>query len=273
MMFPEFDPIAFAIGPLVVRWYALAYITGLVGGWQLAVRLTREAITPKGYTAVQSRDIDDFLTWATLGVILGGRIGYVLFYNLDYYLAHPSDAFALWKGGMAFHGGFAGVVVAALVFSRRRGISVLSLGDLLATVAPIGLCLGRIANFINGELFGRIAPDAPFAMVFPNGGPFPRHPSQLYQAGMEGLLLFAILMTAWLRGSRFHPGMQIGIFFAGYGVARIIGEMFRQPDPQLGFLFAGATMGQLLSLPMVLIGIGFIRFSLKQPKAESITSA
>jgi phosphatidylglycerol:prolipoprotein diacylglycerol transferase len=265
LMFPEFDPVAFEIGPLVIRWYALAYIAGLVGGWQLATRLAKTELTPAGFRSVRPVDIDDFLTWATLGVILGGRIGYVLFYNLDYYLANPLEAFALWKGGMAFHGGFAGVVVAALIFAKKRGISVFCLGDLLATVAPIGLCLGRIANFINGELFGRIAPDAPLAMIFPNGGPLPRHPSQLYQAGLEGLLLFMVMIVAWSKGSRLRPGMQCGIFFAGYGIARIIGEMFRQPDPQLGFLLGGITMGQVLSLPMVLIGVAFIRYSLSRP--------
>jgi len=259
-MFPEFDPVAIAIGPVVIRWYALAYITGLIGGWQLAARLARS-----GIGKVQPIHIDDFLTWATLGVILGGRIGYVVFYNPEFYLAHPMEAFAVWKGGMAFHGGFMGVVVAAILFARKRGISVLSLGDLLATVTPIGLCLGRIANFINGELFGRIAPDAPFAMIFPNGGPFPRHPSQLYQAGLEGIVLLTVLLIAWSKGSQSRPGMQCGIFLSGYGIARIIGELFRQPDPQLGFLFSGVTMGQLLSLPMVAIGAYLINYSLRHP--------
>jgi phosphatidylglycerol:prolipoprotein diacylglycerol transferase len=186
LIFPQIDPVAFAIGPFAVRWYALAYVAGLVGGWQLAARLARG-----GSGRVTPGDIDDFLTWATLGVILGGRIGYVLFYNLPVYLDHPLEALAVWKGGMSFHGGFLGVVVAVLLYARHRKIPPLCLGDLLVTVAPIGLFLGRLANFVNGELFGRIAPDAPFAMIFPHGGPLPRHPSQLYQAGMEGILLFA----------------------------------------------------------------------------------
>ena len=260
LMFPNFDPVAFAIGPFVVRWYALAYVTGLVGGWQLAARLARG-----GTGRVTPRDIDDFLTWATMGVILGGRIGYVLFYNPAFYTAHPLEALAIWKGGMSFHGGFLGVVAAVLLYVRARRISPFCLGDLSVTVAPIGLFLGRIANFINGELFGRIAPDAPFAMIFPNGGPLPRHPSQLYQAGMEGLLLFVVMITAWVLGRGRRPGFQFGLFLIGYGLARIVGELFRQPDPQLGFLLGGVTMGQLLSLPMVAAGAWLIRRALTRP--------
>ncbi len=262
LVFPQIDPVAFAIGPFAVRWYALAYIAGLVGGWQLSARLTRS-----GSGRVTPRDLDDFLTWATLGVILGGRVGYVLFYNLPVYLDHPLEALAIWKGGMSFHGGFLGVVVAVLLYCRHRKIPPLCMGDLLVTVAPIGLGLGRVANFVNGELFGRVAPDAPFAMIFPHGGPLPRHPSQLYQAGMEGVLLFAVMLTAWFLGGGRRPGFQFGLFLAGYGIARIVGETFRQPDPQLGFLFGGTTMGQWLSLPMVALGAWLIRRALANPPA------
>jgi phosphatidylglycerol---prolipoprotein diacylglyceryl transferase len=260
LTFPAIDPVAFAIGPFAVRWYALAYIVGLVGGWQLAARLAR-----RGYGGIRPIDVDDFLTWATLGVILGGRIGYVLFYNLEFYIEHPLAALEVWKGGMSFHGGFLGVVVAVLLFCRHRGLNPFVLGDICVTVAPIGLFFGRIANFVNGELFGRIAPDARFAMVFPNGGPLPRHPSQLYQAGMEGILLFLLLVAAWKLGGGRRPSLQFGLFLAGYGCARIVGEIFRQPDTQIGYLWGGITMGQLLSVPMVLIGVGLVARALKRP--------
>ncbi|WP_337996859.1 prolipoprotein diacylglyceryl transferase [Oleispirillum naphthae] len=264
LMFPHFDPVAIAIGPVVIRWYALAYIAGLLGGWRLALRLAR-----KSPGDIAARDVDDFLAWATLGVILGGRLGYVLFYNLPFYAGHPLAALQVWKGGMSFHGGFLGVVLAAWLFSRARAIPPLCFGDLLAAVAPLGLFLGRIANFINGELYGRIAPDAPFAMVFPGGGPLPRHPSQLYQAGMEGLLLFAAMMLLWRAGGARRPGLSIGVFLSGYALARMVGEMFRQPDPQLGFLFGGSTMGQLLSVPMLLAGLLLVRRALVRPPADA----
>lgn len=266
LVFPAIDPVAFSVGPLVVRWYALAYIAGLLGGWRLAVALARK--TPCGVTPDH---IDDFLTWATAGVILGGRIGYVLFYNPGYYLGHPLESLALWRGGMSFHGGFLGVVAAAFLFARRRGIEGLALGDLAVTVAPIGLGLGRIANFINGELFGRIAPaDFPLAMVFPGGGPWPRHPSQLYQAAMEGVLLLVVMLLAWRRIEvRSRPGFLCGVFLIGYGCARMVGELFRQPDAQIGFLVGGITMGQLLSLPMLLAGAWLIRRALRRPAART----
>jgi len=238
------------LGPFAVRWYALAYIAGLVAGWQLVRRL---AAAPP---AVASREqVDDFLLWATLGVVLGGRLGYVLFYKPGYYLAHPAEALAAWHGGMSFHGGMAGVVLAVWLFCRRRGIAILGFGDRVAVAAPIGLGLGRLANFVNGELWGRVS-DVPWAMVFPNGGPWPRHPSQLYQAALEGVALFALL---WVLARRQHlrarPGFLAGAFLAGYAVARIVGELFRQPDAHLGFLVGGTTMGQLLSLPMLAVGL------------------
>ncbi len=247
--FPAIDPVLVEIGPFVIRWYALAYIAGIVLGWRLARRLC--ALRPVAATPEQ---VDDFITWVTLGIILGGRLGYVLFYRPGHYLSNPLEIFAVWQGGMSFHGGAAGVILAIVLFARRRGLDMLALADRTTAVVPIGLFFGRLANFINGELWGR-ATDVPWAMVFPGGGPEPRHPSQLYQAGLEGVALFALLMALVTNPAvRARRGFVSGAFLAGYGVARFIGEFFRQPDAHLGFLFAGATMGQLLSVPMVLAG-------------------
>ncbi len=258
LAFPAIDPIAIAIGPIAIRWYALAYIAGLLLGWRYVVHYCSK--TPN---IMSKRDIDDLLFWATLGVILGGRTGYILFYNLDYYLANPANILKVWQGGMAFHGGFMGVIIAIILFARKRGISILAVLDAAAVAAPIGLFFGRIANFINGELFGR-ATDAPWGMVFPNGGPEPRHPSQLYEAVLEGAILFVVLfILARSPFVRHRPGIMGGTFVAGYGISRIIVEFFRQPDAQLGFLTFGATMGQLLSIPMVLVGLGCIFYALK----------
>ena len=255
LLFPGFDPVLIQVGPLAIRWYALAYIGSLLLGWRIMRRLVR--LSPPVATELQT---DDFLTWATLGVVLGGRLGYVLFYQPGQYLQNPLGAFAVWQGGMSFHGGCLGVVVALVLYCHRNSIPLLGFADRLAVVVPIGLMLGRIANFINGELWGRPAPDwLPWAMIFPAAGPEPRHPSQLYQAGMEGLIL--LLVLAFLCRSpaiRARFGMLTGVFLVGYGIARIIGEFFRQPDAFLGFLFAGATMGQLLSVPMILAGAWLI---------------
>ena len=249
--FPGLDPVAVALGPVVIRWYALAYLAGLLLGIRYAMALAKRGSGPP-----HPIDYDDFLVWAVLGVVLGGRTGYVLFYQFDLYLADPSEIFKVWHGGMSFHGGFLGVVVAALLFSKARGFSPLAFGDLVACCAPIGLFFGRIANFINGELFGRET-SVPWAVVFPRGGPFPRHPSQLYEAALEGLVLGLVLYLLWrIPAVRTRPGTLMGAFFAGYGIARSIVELFREPDIQLGFLFGGFTMGQLLSFPMVAIGAG-----------------
>ena len=258
LMFPGFDPVLVQVGPLAIRWYALAYIGSLVLGWRIMRRLVR--LGPVVATVEQT---DDFLTWATLGVVLGGRLGYVLFYQPSQYLANPLGAFAVWQGGMSFHGGVLGVVTALVLYCRRRRIPLLGFADRLAVVVPIGLGLGRIANFINGELWGRIAPDKlPWAMIFPAAGPEPRHPSQLYQASLEGLALLAVLALLCTRpGVRARFGTLTGVFLVGYGFARIVGEFFRQPDAFLanqGFLYAGATMGQLLSVPMILAGAWLI---------------
>ena len=249
ILFPAIDPVAIAIGPFQVRWYALAYIAGIVIAWQVARRLATRP--PAACTPVQ---MDDFVTWATLGVILGGRLGYVLFYRPDILWTTPWEALYLWHGGMSFHGGAVGVIIAIAWFARRQRLPFLLFADRITSVVPIGLGLGRLANFVNGELWGRVT-DVPWGVVFPHAGSAPRHPSQLYQAAMEGVILLAVLQWIIRTPSlRARPGFTSGAFLAGYGVARIVGEFFRQPDAHLGFLFAGATMGQLLSVPMVLVG-------------------
>lgn len=251
LAFPDIDPIALRLGPVAIRWYALAYIAGLLGGWWYARWLSRRP--PHAMKPVQ---VDDLLVWATLGVVLGGRLGYVLFYKPAYFFAHPADIIAVWQGGMSFHGGLLGVVLAIVLFCRRNRLHIPAVGDVVACVVPIGLFFGRLANFINGELFGRPAPDFPYAMIFPNGGPLPRHPSQLYEAALEGLVLFLVLHLLWrIDAVRMRSGALIGLFLTGYGLARITGEFFREPDAHLGYLWAGATMGQLLSIPMVIAGL------------------
>jgi phosphatidylglycerol:prolipoprotein diacylglycerol transferase len=258
-----FDPVAVSLGPLVVRWYALAYIGGIVLGWIYARAIIRNGRLWGGTSPVSLIEMDDFILWVTVGIILGGRTGYVLFYNLDHFMRHPAEIAELWKGGMSFHGGFLGCVAAVLLFGRSRRISVLSLGDITCAVGPIGLFLGRVANFINGELWGRPA-DVPWAMVFPSGGPLPRHPSQLYEATLEGIVLFLALAALIRGGALRRPGFVVGSFAMLYGVARIIGEFFREPDPQLGFLWGGMTMGMLLSVPMILAGAGFVIAALRR---------
>lgn len=254
--FPVIDPVAVSIGPLAVRWYALAYLAGFVLGWRYCIYLARRCWTGRP----DVNDFDDFLTWAVVGAILGGRVGYVLFYNLPFYLENPLDALMVWHGGMSFHGGLTGVVLAVLLYCRRIGVSPFRFGDLIACAAPIGLFFGRLANFVNGELWGRAAPGVEWAMVFPRD-PYmlPRHPSQLYEAGLEGAVLFIILALLVRRDSLVaRPGALAGVFFIGYGLARSAVEFFREPDPQLGFLWGGATMGQLLCVPMIALGLWFL---------------
>ena len=253
--FPVFDPIAIAIGPIAIRWYALAYIGGIVLGWLYARALIKNEKFWGGPAPITLLQMDDFILWVTVGIILGGRTGYVLFYNLPFFVQHPAEIFELWKGGMSFHGGFLGCVAAVILFCRKHDLPVLSLGDITTAVGPIGLFLGRIANFINSELWGRPADSSvPWAMVFPNGGPLPRHPSQLYEATLEGIVLFTILALMIRFGALKRPGLILGSFIAIYGLARIVGEFFREPDPQLGFLWGGLTMGMLLSVPMIIAG-------------------
>jgi phosphatidylglycerol:prolipoprotein diacylglycerol transferase len=258
--FPHIDPVLVQIGPFALRWYALAYIAGILIGWLLARALIANERLWGGPAPMTVTDFDDFVLWCTLGVILGGRIGYVLFYNSEHFLAHPAEILKLWNGGMSFHGGFIGVVIAVALFAHRRRIPALSLGDVTAAVYPIGHFLGRLANFINGELWGRVS-DVPWAMVFPGGGPLPRHPSQIYQATIEGLLLFIVLIMFVRAGALKRPGFVLGLFATGYGIARIVCEFFREPDPQLGFLWGGLTMGQLLSIPLILAGVALIAYA------------
>jgi phosphatidylglycerol:prolipoprotein diacylglycerol transferase len=261
--YPDFDPILVQIGPFAIRWYALAYVFGILFGWLYARALIRRERLWGGPAPMTVLDFDDFVIWVTLGIILGGRIGYVLFYNPTHFVAHPAEIIEVWHGGMSFHGGFAGCVVAVLAFAFKRGIPTLSLGDITCAVGPIGLFLGRIANFINSELWGRAA-DVPWAMVFPNGGPVARHPSQLYEAALEGLVLFGVLAVAMRMGALKRPGLIIGLFAVGYAIARITCEFFREPDPQLGFLWGGLTMGMLLSVPLMIAGFGFILYALRR---------
>jgi phosphatidylglycerol:prolipoprotein diacylglycerol transferase len=266
LSFPIIDPVAIAIGPIAIRWYALAYVAGLLGGWFYAKRLAAKADLWGPLRQPKPIDVDDLIVWVALGVVLGGRVGYVLFYNLGSYLSQPSEIFAIWRGGMSFHGGFLGAILAIVLFARSRRLNPLAMLDMAAVVTPIGLFFGRIANFINGELWGRPAPDFPYAVVFPHAGPEPRHPSQLYEALGEGLILFIIMAFAARRFGFRRPGLLGGIFVLGYAVARIVCEFFREPDEQLGFLFGssvqalsgGITMGMLLSIPMALVGAAAI---------------
>jgi phosphatidylglycerol:prolipoprotein diacylglycerol transferase len=261
--FPAIDPVLISIGPLAVRWYALAYIVGIIAGWFYARTLIASKRLWGGSAPLTIIDFDDFVIWITLGIILGGRIGYVLFYNFGHFATHPFEIFELWNGGMSFHGGFIGCGVAIVLFALRRGVPMLSLSDVVTAVAPIGLFLGRLANFINGELWGRPS-DVWWAMVFPNGGPLPRHPSQLYEATLEGLVLFVVLAALVWRGGFKRPGLVTGAFAIGYGVARIICELFREPDAQLGFLWGGLTMGMLLCVPLILVGVALLALALRR---------
>ena len=289
--YPQIDPVAIHLGPLPIRWYSLAYIAGLAGGWFYLTRLLRNQSLWKatGGPPLTRPQLDDVIFWVAIGVMLGGRLGYLFFYEPSL-LIEPWEplgagmepglvktligwlpippALMLWRGGMSFHGGLIGVTLAGWLFARRNNLNALSMGDLFACATPIGLFFGRIANFINGELWGRVS-EAPWAMVFPGAGPLPRHPSQLYQAGLEGLCLLVILAVAVRMGALKRPGLALGLFGCGYGVARIIGEFFRMPDPQLGFLIGPVTMGMLLSLPMVAIGAWFVVRALRRGPVTS----
>ena len=249
LVFPNIDPVLIQIGPFGIRWYALAYIAGIVTGWWWCKRLLG-----RPPDVLKPEKFDDFVLWATLGIVLGGRLGYVLFYRPGFYLENPLEAFKVWQGGMSFHGGLIGVLLAIGLFARRQGMTYFQLADVVACGVPFGLFFGRIANFINGELWGRVT-DVPWGMVFPGAGPEPRHPSQLYQASLEGICLFVLLFVAERAGARHRTGLLSGLFLIGYGCARSIGELFRQPDSFLGFLVLGTTMGQLLSAPMILFGV------------------
>jgi len=263
--FPQINPVLISIGPLAVRWYALAYIVGIIAGWFYARSIIATRKLWGRASPITIAEFDDFVVWITLGIIVGGRIGYVLFYNLPHFAAHPLEIFELWTGGMSFHGGVLGCIVATIIFGHLRSLPILSLGDVTTAVAPIGLFLGRLANFINGELWGRPT-DVPWAVVFPHGGPVPRHPSQLYEAALEGLLLLIVLGVLVRLGALKRPGLVSGAAAVGYGFARIFCEFFREPDAQLGFLWGGLTMGTLLCIPLIVAGAGLIAYAfMRQP--------
>ena len=285
--FPEISPDIFSITiagrEFALRWYAMAYLVGLLLGWRIIVLLMRRPALWGGAAPMQPARVEELLTWVVAGVISGGRLGFVLFYDRAYYFANPVDILKVWEGGMSFHGGFLGVVIAAWLYARRNGIAPLHLADALAVAAPAGLLLGRIANFINAELWGRPT-DAPWGVIFPGEaaqncpgvvGPCARHPSQMYEAGLEGLALGLILLILVRRGGLMRPGLALGVFLAGYGLARFVVEFFRQadarfitPDNPWGHVVGGpvwgVTMGQILSLPMVAIGAGFILWALRR---------
>ena len=269
--FPDFDPVLISFGPFAIRWYALAYIAGILLGWFYARSLTANERYWGDPAPITVADYDDFVLWVTLGIVLGGRIGYVLFYNLDFFIAHPIEIVKVWTGGMSFHGGFLGCMLAVVLFAWKRGLPVLSLGDVTCAAGPIGLFLGRLANFVNGELWGRPT-DVPWAIVFPgrDAGNVARHPSQIYEALLEGVVLFVILHLLIRAGALRRPGLIVGAFAIGYAIARSFCELFREPDAQLGFLWGGMTMGMLLSVPLLLAGIGFIAIALRrQPLGSS----
>ena len=281
--FPAIDPVLIEIGPLAIRWYALAYIVGIFVGWWYAKRLVRNAsLWGPGGPPMTPLDIDDFVVWAAAGIVLGGRIGYVLFYDLPVFIANPAEIVAVWHGGMSFHGGFLGTLIAMFLFAWKRGIPILSLFDVTAPSVTGGLFLGRLANFNNGELFGRVT-DVPWGMVFCNdyiiaaqgecaAGPLPRHPSQLYEATLEGIVLFLFLRLLTHRYHRLAtPGFVAGGFLLGYGVARTFAEFFREPDVQIGYFAGWATMGMLLSVPMAIAGIALMTWSARRPAPTAVS--
>ena len=248
LIFPNIDPVLIHLGPFAIRWYALSYIAGIYFGISYIGYLNKKSPV---FTA---KALDDLMVYAVLGILLGGRLGYVCFYNAPYYSQHPSEILRIWQGGMSFHGGLIGLILAVFLLCKRNHLRFIAVADLIACGAPIGLCLGRIANFINGELYGRIT-DVPWGMVFPAGGPLPRHPSQIYESLLEGLTLFILLAILALRTKALEKkGLLFGVFLIFYALARTFIENFREPDVQLGFIMGHMTMGQLLSVPMVLGG-------------------
>lgn len=261
--YPTIDPVLLEIGPLAIRWYSLSYLAGILLGFWYVTKLDRE----KPYV-FNAKVREDIMLWAIVGVVLGGRIGYVLFYNGPYFLEHPGDALKLWEGGMSFHGGMLGVIFGLLLMTKYYALSYWRMMDRIACVTPIGLGLGRLANFVNGELYGRAAdPSLPWAMIFPHDpAQIPRHPSQLYEALLEGVALFALLnLTYHFTKARKYPGMISGLFLVGYAVFRTTCEFFREPDVQLGFIIEQVTMGQILCLPMALAGLTIMAYGYRHP--------
>jgi phosphatidylglycerol:prolipoprotein diacylglycerol transferase len=264
MVHPQFDPIAFQIGPLAVRWYGLMYLVAFV----LFVVLGKIRARQKLLTGWHPRDVDDMLFYGVFGVILGGRLGYVVFYKPLYYLAHPLEILAVWQGGMSFHGGFLGVLLAMWLFSRRRNKRWLDVTDFIAPLVPLGLAAGRLGNFINAELWGRVT-SGPWGVVFPEAGPAPRHASQLYQFALEGLLLFALLW--WFTRRRRPLGAASAVFLIGYGACRFVAEFAREPDAFIGLLALGLTMGQWLSLPMIVAGVAMLVWAYRRAGKDQPT--
>jgi len=264
--FPVINPILFQWGPLAIRWYALAYVVGLVAGWWLIRRLVAVDSLWGAVKRPTPDSVDDLLVYCALGVIVGGRLGNVLFYDPSYYFARPLEIFEVWRGGMAFHGGLIGAALGAWLFARRTGAPALTIFDLASLVAPIGIFLGRLANFIKPELWGRPT-DVPWAIVFPGSDGLPRHPSQIYEALLEGLAVFVVLSIAARMGALRRPGLLTGGFGVLYGAARIFCEFFRDPDPHLEDLGGGLTMGMVLSAPLIVVGVALIAWSLRAPRA------
>lgn len=262
LAYPEISPIIFSIGPVAIRWYSMAYLVGILIGWLLINRNVK-----KNKLSLSKENIEDLIFYVTLGIIFGGRLGYVIFYGISSFWQNPLQIFEIWKGGMSFHGGILGVIIAACLFARKIKYPFLGVTDLLALYAPIGICCGRLANFINDELWGRVT-DVPWAIRFPSGGGLPRHPSQLYEAFFEGLVMFAILNFLWrYKSVRENRGIVSALFVLLYGVFRISMEQFREPDAQLGFLFMHVTMGQLLSVPLILTGLFVLYLVYRRRKA------
>jgi phosphatidylglycerol:prolipoprotein diacylglycerol transferase len=259
MNFPTIDPVFLRIGPLEMRWYGLMYALAFLSAYLVIRFAARERSMP-----LSKDDIADLVFSVALGIIIGGRCGYILFYNLSFYIANPLKLLAVWEGGMSFHGGLIGGLAGGVIFCRKRGLGIYQIADLAFLTAPLGLMFGRIGNFINGELYGRIT-DLPWGVVFPDGGPLPRHPSQLYEAFLEGPLAFAI--GWWLWRSRRPPGTVLWGFISCYGLFRIAVEFVREPDQQIGFIFGGISLGQLLSLPMLLIGLAMVVWLNRKNKA------
>jgi phosphatidylglycerol:prolipoprotein diacylglycerol transferase len=264
LTYPQIDPVLLTIGPLVIRWYSLAYIGGIVlGAWYI------QWLNKKTPVLAALKPFDDLMFWAIIGIIVGGRLGYVFFYYPDYFLSHPAEIIQIWQGGMSFHGGLVGFALAVLGFCKKNHYPFFSVMDLCAAAAPIGIFFGRMANFINGELYGRTTTFA-FGMIFPNGGPLPRHPSQLYEAVLEGIATFLILFVlAHFFNFRRHVGALTGSFLCCYSLSRIYIEQFREPDEEIGFIIGHITMGQLLSLPMLAVGLGLLYLAfLKRPDSH-----
>lgn len=249
LAYPHIDPVLVHLGPLAIRWYSLAYIAGVIGGYWWVGKLDKRSVQPM----LSDAQREDIVVWAIVGIILGGRLGYIFFYNFAYFLENPADMLKVWEGGMSFHGGLVGVITSFFLFARKHKLRFLPLMDRIACVTPIGLFFGRLANFLNGELYGRVT-DVPWAMIFPHGGELPRHPSQLYEAGAEGALLFVLLLILFNKTLGKYHGLLGGAFLAGYGCFRFLIEYAREPDAQLGLLFSFISMGQILCLPMIAIG-------------------